>query len=262
MTLAKAKIKLVSHDDQPEIDVMFNPTEFQISRNMSYAEIGVPGLAMPLLQFIRGEAQTLQLELFVDSSDRKAQSLELAAAVAGEAAAAAAAGPGATPPSVSLAANTGVDTGRVPLDKWQNLGKSNFAENRLAALRLLGQIDSHLHAPHVIEFSWGGQVRFRGVVTSYTEKFTMFDEAGHIQRARVTLQLKSFVDAGAQYAEINPQSPDRTKTHTVRAGERLDMIAARRYGDPSHWPAIARANGLARPRVLVPGTLLIIPPLE
>jgi nucleoid-associated protein YgaU len=270
MALAKAQLVLVTQDGQPSIDVMFNPTDFQITRNMKYAEIEVPGLAMPLLQFIRGESQLLDLELFVDSSDRKAQDRGLAGAVAGAAAGAAGAlggvagavGAAAGAAAMTVVGNTGVNTARTPIDSWTNLGNSSFAENRLAALRLLGQIDSHLHAPHVVEFSWGGQVRFRGVVTMYREKFTLFDEAGHIQRARVTLQLKSFSDAGAQYAELNPQSPDRTKTHTVRAGERIDSIAAERYGDPSHWPVIAAANGLARPRVLVPGTLLLIPPLE
>jgi nucleoid-associated protein YgaU len=263
MALVNATLKLVSKAGQPEIPVMFNPTEYQITRNMTYAEIGVPGLAMPLLQFIRGDSQTLQLELFVDSSDRKAQDLALAGAVVADLTATAAAALTNSPaPSFSVAANTGVNLERVPGDKWQNLGKSSFAENRLAALRLLAQIDSDLHAPHVVEFNWGGQARFRGVVTSYSEKFTMFDEGGHIQRARVTLQLKSFQSAAAQYQAINAHSPDKTKTHVVRAGERLDMIAADAYGDPSHWPAIAAANGLTRPRVLVPGTLLIIPPLD
>jgi nucleoid-associated protein YgaU len=129
------------------------------------------------------------------------------------------------------------------------------------ALRLLAEIDSELHAPPVIEFSWGGTPRFRGVVTSFTEKFTMFDADGHIQRARVTLQLKSYVAAEEQFRRINPQSPDRTKTHVVRAGERLDMIAAREYGDPGQWRVIAAANGIARPRLLTPGTLLVLPPL-
>lgn len=260
MSLAKATIKLLTRPGEPAIEVMFNPTEFSITRNMNYAEIGVPGLALPLLQFIRGEAQTLSLELFIDSSDRKAQSLELAGAMAEDTAAAAA--PGADPQLFSVASNTGVNTDRVPIDKWENLGKSSFAENRLAALRVIGQIDSELHAPHVVEFAWGGQARFRGVVTSYSEKFTMFDAEGRIQRARVTLQLKSYVSAEEQFRQLNLQSPDRTKTHVVRAGERLDMIAARAYGDPSHWPVLAAANGLARPRVLVPGTLLIIPPLS
>jgi len=248
MEKAKIKILRASSSSSPEIDVMFNPTEYQITRNMSYAEIAIPGLAMPLLQFVRGEAQTLQLELFLDSSDRKAPSPADVLATVGS--------------DVDLTQNTGAGLEPVPGDSWEALGRSPNCEQRLMALRLIAQIDSELHAPPVVEFCWGGAPRFRGVVTSFTEKFTMFDAEGHILRARVTLQLKSYVAAEEQFRQINPQSPDRTKTHVVRAGERLDMIAAREYGDPAHWNVIAAANRLARPRVLTPGMLLIIPPLN
>lgn len=243
--MEKAKIKILRTGKT--IDVMFNPTEFQITRNVSYAEVGVPGLSMPLLQFVRGEAQALQLELFLDSSDRKTPSPDVLLSTIGS--------------GVDLTTNTGAGVEPVPVDHWEALGKSPNCEQRLMALRLLVEVDSHLHAPPVIELSWGGTPRFRGVVTSLTEKFTMFDAAGHIQRARVTLQLKSYVSAEEQFRRINPQSPDRTKTHVVRAGERIDTIAADAYGDASHWRVIAAANGIARPRLLAPGTLLVIPPL-
>jgi nucleoid-associated protein YgaU len=245
VALVKATISLVTTAGAPAMDVMFNPGEYSITRNMTYAEIGVPGLAMPLLQFIRGDAQVLALELFVDSSDRK-QPSPAQALTAG---------------AVDLVHNTGAGILPVATAQWATLAASPHCEHRLQALRLLAQIDNHLHAPPVIRFAWGGD-RFEGVVTSFVEKFTMFDENGQIQRARVTLQVKSYQSAGTQYTRIDPQSPDRTKTVVVRAGERLDMIAAREYGDPSHWPVLAAANQLARPRVLVPGTLLTIPPLE
>jgi hypothetical protein len=250
----KATITIVSGDRAGDsIDVMFNPTEYSISRNMSYAEIGVPGLAMPLLQFVRGEAQVLTLELFLDSSDRKSLSPDAAASAALSGTSDANA--------IDLASNSGAGTTPVPPDQWTDLGGSPFCEHRLLALRRLAEIDSHLHAPNVVMFSWSGD-RFQGVVTSYTEKFTMFDDSGHIVRARVSLGLKSYIAAEDQFQNINPQSPDRTKTHVVQAGERLDSIAASAYGDPEQWRVIASANGIARPRILTPGTLLTIPPLS
>jgi hypothetical protein len=54
------------------ISVQFNPTEYGIERGASYAELPVPGLRTPLLQFVRGEAQTLSLELFLDGTDKRA----------------------------------------------------------------------------------------------------------------------------------------------------------------------------------------------
>jgi nucleoid-associated protein YgaU len=52
-------------------EVMFNPTDYSIDRGASYAELDVPGLKTPILQFVRGEAQTLSLALFLDGSDAR-----------------------------------------------------------------------------------------------------------------------------------------------------------------------------------------------
>lgn len=219
MPLVKAKLSNLTKPAD-SVEVKFNPTEYSISRNMSYAEVQIPGLSTPLLQFTRGEAQTLSLELFLDASDR-------------------------------LAAGK-----KIPADSQTPLG----IENDLKRLRTLVTIDPELHAPPVVELAWGSE-HFQGVITSYTEKFVMFDQEGNALRARVTLQLKKYEAPAVQLKELDKHSPDRTKTHVVREGERLDTIAAATYGDPAQWPAIARANNLARPRILVPGMLLIIPAL-
>ncbi len=221
MPLVKAKLtNLTAPADS--VEVKFNPNEYSIARNMNYAEVQVPGLATPLLQFVRGEAQTLSLELFLDASDRLA------------------AGKLASPQTDS------------PLG----------IENDLKALRKLVTIAPELHAPPVVEFAWGSEPQhFQGVITNYTEKFVMFDPQGNALRARVTLQLKAYVAPNIQLKDLDKHSPDRTKTHVVKEGERIDTIAAAAYGDPAQWPAIARANGLSRPRILVVGTLLVIPAL-
>jgi nucleoid-associated protein YgaU len=82
-----------------------------------------------------------------------------------------------------------------------------------------------------------------------------------VLRARVTVKLKSYEAATHQFKRLNKQSPDRTKTRTARAGDRLDLIAFSEYGDPALWPVLADANGLERPRLLQPGTLIRVPPL-
>ena len=219
MPFTLATIQNLSKGTSP-VEVKFNPSEYSISRNMSYAEVQVPGLETPLLQFVRGEAQTLSLELFLDASDRRS--------------------PG------KLAAPSTEDPKGI--------------ENDLKELRDLVKIDSDLHAPPVVEFKWGTEA-FQGVITNFTEKFVMFDNAGNALRARITLQLKRYTPADIQLKDLKKESPDRTKTHVVREGERIDMISAAHYGDASFWPAIARANRLARPRILTAGMLLVIPPL-
>jgi hypothetical protein len=205
MGLVKARIENRSEPDSAAIDVLFNPTDYGIDRGATYAELPVPGLAMPLLQFVRGETETLSLELFLDSTSRR---------------------------------------GTVEAD--------------LEKLRSFVRIHEELHAPPVCAFVWG-DVSFEGVVTSLREKFNLFREDGRISRARATISMKSYRAAEVQQREINPSSPDRSRLHVVREGDRLPAIAAAAYGDPRQWRLIATANDLERPRFLAPGQALRIP---
>jgi len=68
MALVKATLKNLSVDGAQPIPVMFNPDNYSITTNMLYPDISVPGLRSPLIQFVRGEAQTLAVELFMDQS--------------------------------------------------------------------------------------------------------------------------------------------------------------------------------------------------
>src|SRR5439155_14441149 len=49
------------------IPVMFNPEEYTVNRDINYAQIGVPGLSAPVIQFVHGNMQTLEMELFLDT---------------------------------------------------------------------------------------------------------------------------------------------------------------------------------------------------
>ena len=53
----------------PRIPLRFNPTEYQLQKSNSFAEIGIPGLESPPIQFVRGAAEKLSLELLADTSD-------------------------------------------------------------------------------------------------------------------------------------------------------------------------------------------------
>jgi hypothetical protein len=69
MSLIKAKIRDVSHAQTKPLDVLFNPTDLSVDRGSHYASMPVPGLSMPILQYIRGESDVLHLELFLDRTD-------------------------------------------------------------------------------------------------------------------------------------------------------------------------------------------------
>jgi nucleoid-associated protein YgaU len=49
------------------IEVQFNPEEYTLNRENNFAQAAVPGSSGPLLQFVHGNLQTLEMELFVDT---------------------------------------------------------------------------------------------------------------------------------------------------------------------------------------------------
>jgi nucleoid-associated protein YgaU len=63
--LEKAQItNTVTGDTLP---VLFNPGEYTLSKDINYAQAAIPGLSAPLLQFVNGNLQTLDMELFLDT---------------------------------------------------------------------------------------------------------------------------------------------------------------------------------------------------
>jgi nucleoid-associated protein YgaU len=69
MALEKATIE--PHiGETGSIEVLFNPTEYRLSRSNQFAEVAIPGLAAPLLQFGRGNARTLSMRLFFDTYEK------------------------------------------------------------------------------------------------------------------------------------------------------------------------------------------------
>lgn len=70
--LAKARFhRLATPSDSQGsfLDVQYNPTELTFTKAAQIAEIAVPGLDTPLLQYVRGQAETVSLELFFDSTE-------------------------------------------------------------------------------------------------------------------------------------------------------------------------------------------------
>jgi LysM repeat protein len=53
----------------PVIPLKFNPTEYQLQKANNFAEIPIPGLESPPIQFIRGSAEKMTAEVLVDTSD-------------------------------------------------------------------------------------------------------------------------------------------------------------------------------------------------
>jgi nucleoid-associated protein YgaU len=69
-SLVSAELRIVEPPvDDPKIPLRFNPTDYQLKKGNNFAEIAIPGLESPPLQFVRGAAETLSVQFLLDTSD-------------------------------------------------------------------------------------------------------------------------------------------------------------------------------------------------
>ena len=68
MPLMKALIINTDAASPLLIPVMFNPPEYQLQKTNQFADLHIPGLGSSLLQFVNGNAQTLTMDLFFDTT--------------------------------------------------------------------------------------------------------------------------------------------------------------------------------------------------
>lgn len=219
------RLNLRKEPDGEPFPVPYNPTEYALSKGASYADINIPGLDSPLLQFVRGEAETLNLELFFDSTDK--------------------------------GTGTGAESVADRVEAFYQLVKIRGDLHTPPILRVTwgdrfpgnraGQGDRQSPSFDCVAISCG-------------RRFTLFNPDGVPLRAVVTLQLKEYKTLEEQVQELNLQSSDHSRLHVVREGENLPLIAFEAYEDPSRWRLIAEHNGLTDVRNLVPGTVLVLPP--
>lgn len=64
----KVTFKRLNSPD-PAFTVQFNPGEYTLSKSNQIAEVPIPGLDSPILQYVRGQTETLTLELYFDSTE-------------------------------------------------------------------------------------------------------------------------------------------------------------------------------------------------
>jgi nucleoid-associated protein YgaU len=70
MSLEKATIDYTLNGRKETVEVLFNPSEYRLNKTNQFAEIAIPGLEAPPLQFVRGGARTLSMQLFFDTFEK------------------------------------------------------------------------------------------------------------------------------------------------------------------------------------------------
>lgn len=64
---------LTNLDTGDRFEVLFNPSEYTLSKDNTFAQAAIPGLGSPLLQFVHGNLRTLEMELLFDSYEEHRQ---------------------------------------------------------------------------------------------------------------------------------------------------------------------------------------------
>ena len=249
--LRKAILRVEWHDRTEDIPVQYNPTEFTLDKQAQVAEIAIPGLDAPLLQYVRGQSEKLTMDLFFDTTEHGM-------------------GAGAT----SVTSETDRIYQLIKIEPTRHappvltfLWSAEFPGSAIggapgavaAAAGKNGSIAQGALGPSV-----GGQRRngFRCVLESVRQKFTLFSPEGVPLRATLTVSFREYKTLADQIAQVPLNSPDRTHAHLLLEGESLAAVSQRYYDKPGDWRPIADQNGVEDPRRLTAGTFLQIPRVD
>ncbi|MGX1562332.1 CIS tube protein [Streptomyces sp. NPDC055506] len=118
-------------------------------------------------------------------------------------------------------------------------------------------------SPPWVVFQWGSfsTARFTAYVSSVEATYSLFGTTGVPIRATCRLQLH---EIPSKTKRQNPTSGALTaqRVHRVVAGDSLQSLAWREYGNAAAWRSIAEANGIDDPSRLPAGAELVLPAAE
>jgi nucleoid-associated protein YgaU len=212
----------IKPENESPISAMFNPEKYTINGGVQYAEIAIPGLDSPVVQFVRGQSEKVALELFFDTTDQ------------------------GTVDNV-----TDVRTLTSQVYDLMRVRSDTHAPPRLRVeWGEGGQLFNH-----------GRTISPWCVIESISQEFTLFSPSGIPLRAKLNASFRDAWTIEDQLTETPRNSSDRTKLVQVKRGQTLSEIAWQQYDNPAQWRPIAEANNIANPRLLNPGTVLRIPSL-
>jgi hypothetical protein len=145
--------------------------------------------------------------------------------------------------------------------------------------------DGNAQVP-LVRFVWGKAWNVLGVVTAVAERLEYFTSAGAPQRSWLRMRFLRTGDSARGVPSLQEETllpkvaaelnvpPDQLRFHKLlgtgedgganggSGTERLDEIAASRYGNPGWWRLIAVFNNIDNPWELPAGRLLAIPPVS
>jgi hypothetical protein len=202
------------------ITAMFNPERYTVTKGVQFAEIGIPGLDSPVLQFVRGQNEKVTMELFFDTTDK---------GMVGD-----------------------VTDVRTKSGKVYQLMKINPDTHAPPRILVSWGDDNQI-------FSYGSSVSPWCVIENLNEEFTLFAPNGIPLRSKLTVTFREAWTVEEQLQASGRHSTDRTSVRRVQRGQTLSYIAYLAYNDAANWRPIADANKIDNPRLLKAGAMLTIP---
>jgi hypothetical protein len=201
------------------LECWLNPTQYSIAKANDWTTRPVVGASLPQAQFGGGRARELALELLFDAA-----------------------------PDGDVTSATDQLFKMMEVDTSLSAGGLNQAR------------------PPTITLSWGAFTSFKAVCRHLHVQFELFSPDGTPIRALAALTLVQVEkDArsggGTPAAAQNPttRAETRVRSHTVREGDSLPLLAFEYLGDATRWREIALASGIDDPLRLERGRRLEIP---
>jgi hypothetical protein len=225
MNIQVAKALILNTATGESFSVMYNPEEFRLEQGNTFAEVGIPGLNKPPLQYVRGKSRTLNMDLFFDTYENRE--------------------------------DVRTYTGKIVrlLDKESRTQAPPILLFSMGAFQfqcVLVEVNQRF----TMFVREGTPVR--ATLSVRFQEYVRIDiqlERGFFFGPPTLQQVSRAVIDTAR--EVSSKG---FSTHTVIAGDTLSGLAATYLQDPTLWRIIAEANNIDDPFDLPFGTSLAIPP--
>lgn len=248
-SMQKAQIYKWANGWIPVVNCKFNPTQLVIDKGVKYTPTEGANKNAPDLAFGGGQAATMNLDLFFDTTDtgddvQSSYTFRL----------------------VELMMMTGSPTLLTRLADLSDADKKDDAikkqwEEANTAIDAANAALVAQNAPPKVKFVWGRILSFEAYLTKFSQTLTYFKADGTPVRATVKVTLQQSRDESVFPAQNPTSRSEARKLWVVNAGETLDWIAYKEYGQSAHWRHIAETNNLNDPKNLRTGQVLRLTPL-
>jgi nucleoid-associated protein YgaU len=201
--------------------VMYNPEELKLEQGNTFAEVGIPGMGTPPVQYVRGKARTLSMELFFDTYE------------------------------------TGEDVRTRTSPVVRLLDKDSRELAPPVLLFSLGRLQFQcvlVDAGQRFTMFLSDGTPVRSTLSVRFQEYVRLDVELRQGLFFGSPTVSAAVNAVGAVVGIS------STVHVTSAGETLSGLAAAYLGDPALWRVIAAANGIVDPFDLGVGRSLVIPP--